>query len=126
MNNRPHIFVLVSDLFFISRVESAVRQAGCSVESLDSYRTVSEFLELLRAHPPALIVLDLNSALPWAEWLPAAKSDSLTSSIPWLAFGSHMNPKRLAAARRAGADRVVPKSQFTAELNEIIGQMRKS
>jgi len=126
VNKQYQLLALISDLFFISRVESAARQAGYSVESLDSYRTVSEFLELLRAHPPALIVLDLNSALPWAEWLPAAKSDPLTSSIPWLAFGSHMNPKRLAAARRAGADRVVPKSQFTAELNEIIGQMSKS
>jgi len=126
MGNQPQILALISDLFFISRAETAAHQAGYSVKSLDSYRTVSEFLELLRTNPPALIVLDLNSALPWAEWLPAAKSDPLTGAVPWLAFGSHMNPKRLAAARRAGADRVVPKSQFTEELNEIIGQMSKS
>ena len=126
MYGQPHLLALISDLFFVTRVAAAARQAGYSFEGLDTYRTIDDFLEILHARPPALIVLDLNSALPWAEWLPAAKSDPLTSSIPWLAFGSHMNPKRLAAARRAGVDRVVPKSQLTAELNELLRQMSKS
>jgi len=69
---------------------------------------------------PRLVVLDLNSALPWAEWLPAAKSDPRTRQIPWLAFGSHMNPRRLKAARHSGADKVVPKSEFSAELRALM------
>jgi hypothetical protein len=72
-----------------------------------------------------LIVLDLNSALPWPEWLPAAKADGHLKVIPWLAFGSHMNPRRLAAARHAGADKVVPKSQFATELDETLTRLAK-
>jgi DNA-binding NarL/FixJ family response regulator len=114
------IFALISDLFFVSRVQSATQAAGLRFETLDTYKTVAEFLDLLHQRKPALIVLDLNSALPWPEWLPAVKADQQTKHIPWLAFGSHMNPRRLAAARHAGADKVVPKSEFAAKLNEMI------
>jgi DNA-binding NarL/FixJ family response regulator len=114
------VLALISDLFFVSRVQSASQAAGLRFESLDSYKTVAEFLDLLHQRKPALIVLDLNSALPWPEWLPAVKADRLTRDIPWLAFGSHMNPRRLAAARHAGADKVVPKSEFAVRLNEMI------
>jgi hypothetical protein len=77
----------------------------------------------LQADPPALIVLDLNTSLPWPEWLPAAKADAALGAVPWLAFGSHMNPRRLAAARHAGADRVVPKSQFAETLQDELSQV---
>ncbi|MCL5429636.1 MAG: hypothetical protein M1347_07570 [Chloroflexi bacterium] len=110
----------------MSRVRNAAKHAGLALETLDAYKTVLEFLELLHRHPPKLIVLDLNSALPWPEWLPAAKADPRLASIPWLAFGSHMNPRRLAAARHAAADKVVPKSQFIAELNESLRSLNKS
>lgn len=114
------VLALVSDLFFASRVQSAAKNAGLTYESLDVYKTAAEFMDGLHSHPPALIVLDLNSSLPWPEWLPAAKADPRSASIPWLAFGSHMNPRRLAAARHAGADKVVPKSQFAEELTKAL------
>jgi hypothetical protein len=70
-----------------------------------------------------LIILDLNSSIPWPEWLPAAKANPTLATVPWLAFGSHMNPRRLAAARHAGADKVVPKSQFSSELSDLIASL---
>ncbi len=114
------ILALITDLFFVSRVQAAAKGAGLAFETLDAYKTAFEFIKMLRGCPPLLIVLDLNSALPWPEWLPAAKADPQTASIPWLAFGSHMNPPRLAAARHAGADKVVPKSQLATELERLV------
>lgn len=114
------ILALISDLFFVSRVQSAAQAARIGFDSLDTYKTVAEFLDFLTQRAPSLIVVDLNSALPWPEWLPAAKADPRTASIPWLAFGSHVNPRRLAAARHAGADKVVPKSQLADELNKML------
>ncbi|MEX1071740.1 MAG: hypothetical protein WEC37_03850, partial [Anaerolineales bacterium] len=119
------IIALVSDLYFIPQIETAANQAGYSFEWLDSYKPVAEFIEHLKTKSPALIILDLNSSIPWPEWLPAAKSDAHLAAIPWLAFGSHMNPRRLAAARNAGADKVVPKSQFSAELSDLIQALAK-
>lgn len=114
------ILALISDLFFVSRVQAAARQAGLDFVALDTYKAAAEFTDLLHQRQPALIVLDLNSSLPWPDWLPAAKADAQLAGIPWLVFGSHMNPRRLAAARHAGADKVVPKSQFAEELGEMI------
>jgi hypothetical protein len=116
------VLALGSDLYFVPQIQSAAEAAGFSFAWLDSYRPTQELLADLRADPPALIVLDLNTSLPWPEWLPAAKADPALAAVPWLVFGSHMNPRRLAAARHAGADRVVPKSQFAAALQEELSQ----
>ncbi len=118
------ILALISDLFFVSRVQTAAQAAGLQFEALDRYKTAPEFLKLLHQRNPVLIVLDLNSALPWPEWLPAAKGDNQTRRIPWLAFGSHMNPRRLKAARHAGADKVVPKSEFAQELQNRLNSIQ--
>jgi CheY-like chemotaxis protein len=115
-----YIFGLATDLFFAPTIDNAASALGYRVRWLEAYKPTAEFVAELIANPPALIILDLNTSLPWPEWLPAAKADPATKDIPWLVFGSHMNPRRLAAARHAGAEKVVPKSQFTAELGELI------
>lgn len=133
------ILALCPDLFFAPKIRDAAQAAGLGFEILDQYKTTAEFLALLAERNPALIVLDLNSALPWPQWLPAAKRQPAaksdpsakatpwlatpTQAGPWLAYGSHLNPRRLAAARHAGADKVVPKSQFSAELPQLIAAL---
>lgn len=119
-NSQPLIYGLATDLFFAPTIDNAAKALGFETRWLDAYRTAPDFIAELQRNQPALIILDLNSWLPWPEWLPAAKAEPATVNIPWLVFGSHMNPRRLAAARHAGADKVVPKSQFTAELSELI------
>lgn len=119
------ILALSTDLFFAPKIRDAAQAAGFGFEILDQYKTVAEFLALVNERQPALIILDLNSSLPWPEWLPAAKSETQAKATPWLAYGSHMNPRRLAAARHAGADKVVPKSQFNAELPQLISALAR-
>lgn len=114
--NSSLILAIGSDLFFMPQIEAAARAAGLGFEWLDQPLSEVEFIQKLAGVPTALVVLDLNTSLPWPHWLPAAKAAAATRAIPWLAFGSHMNPRRLAAARHAGAEKVVPKSQFAAEL----------
>jgi CheY-like chemotaxis protein len=120
MPEQKHILALISDLFFIPRVQSVANELGHSFSWVDTYKTTPEFLNILQERQADLIVLDLNSPIPWAEWLPAAKASPFSAHIPWLVFGSHMNPRRLAAARHAGADKVVPKSQFSSELGDLV------
>jgi len=119
------ILGLISDLFFVGRVQEAAKAAGLEFTTLSEYKLANEFIEILRSKKPQLIVLDLHSALPWPDWLPAAKADPQMASILWLAFGSHMNPRRLAAARHAGADKVVPKSQLAEELQKLLKPTKK-
>jgi CheY-like chemotaxis protein len=123
MQNAPRLLGIISDLYFVSRLQEAAKAFACEVDWLDAPETEAEFVRRLEKNRPSLIVLDLNTGLPWPHWLPLAKANPTTAGIPWLAFGSHMNPRRLAAARHAGADHVVPKSQFDAELRKSLGQL---
>lgn len=118
--SEPILLGLVTDLFFVPRIEAAAKANGLKATWLADYRTVDEFMRLLEADEPAIIILDLNSPLPWAEWLPAAKGKYATKRVPWLAYGSHMDPRRLKAARHAGAEKVVPRSEFSEKLPELI------
>lgn len=121
--SHPHILGLITDLFFSSRVGSTAQALGYSVEWIESsevFHTPEEFLSHLLATAPSLIILDLDAALPWADWLPAAKSDPRIAAIPWLAFGSHKDVASFARAKQASADRVLARSKFTAELPQLI------
>ncbi len=118
-----HILALISDLFFSSRVGSTLQALGYRVtlvEAADAYPETAFFSAALAADQTALVILDLNAPLPWADWLAAAKADPVTASIPWLAFGSHKETEKLAAAKRAGAERVVARSKFSAELPDLV------
>lgn len=118
-----HILGLISDLFFSSRVGSTAHALGCTIEWVDSaarFSTGEDFLAYLRQTASGLVILDLDAALPWTDWLTAAKADPELSAIPWLAFGSHKQTELLARAKQAGADRVVARSKFVAELPVLI------
>ncbi len=125
MSKNQYILGLITDLFFVTRSNEIAKALGYETEWLDVPEEPSAFIARLQNGPPALIVLDLNTSLPWPHWIRAAKADAATAAVPWLAFGSHMNPRRLAAARHAGADKVVPKSQFDAELRELLTELTK-
>lgn len=116
------VLAIGSDMFFMPQIEAAAKAAGLAFEWLDAALTDEDFVAKLSAQPTALVVLDLNTSLPWPHWLPAAKARAATAGVPWLAFGSHLNPRRLAAARHAGAHKAVPKSQFAAALQEMLVQ----
>lgn len=119
----PHILGLVTDLFFSSRVSSTAQALNFPLEPVESstaFPAPQDFLARLRQAPPALVILDLDAALPWDDWLPAAKTDPELASIPWLAFGSHKQTELLARAKQAGADRVEVRSKFVAELPALI------
>ncbi|MCW5877063.1 MAG: hypothetical protein KIS85_09330 [Anaerolineales bacterium] len=117
-----YVLGIASDLFFVPRIEAAVTSAGLATRWISQPEPADAFLPRLKGDPPSLIVLDLAAQLPWAEWLPAAKADPLTRHITWLAFGPHDQPALLAAAREAGADKVVAKAAFAAELHKALGR----
>jgi len=117
------ILSLVSDLFFSPRVASTARSLGMQTVLIESSKEVASpkaFVERVSSLLPALIILDLNAALPWAEWLEAVKAESGLAAIPWLAFGSHKDVETIGRAKQLGADRVVAKSRFTVEMPELI------
>ena len=72
-----------------------------------------------------MAIFDLNSAaLAPIETIAAFKQDPALSSIHTLGFVSHVDAPRIQAARSAGADEVLARSGFAANLAEILSAHR--
>lgn len=114
-SSRPTALLITRDLFFASKVtgtaaelgfrvivEGSVSQAASSA-SPSSYRCL-----ILDLSTPDLKVADVLAAL------------SATNRPAVIAFGPHVETARLAEARDAGCDEVLPRSKFTATLPAIL------
>ena len=105
--------VLCDDLIFYSKVAAAARSLGLAVRQA---RTAAVVLELARRHPPGGVIIDLhNDGLDLPGLLAGLRE--VCPAVPrTVAFGSHVEAETLRAARKAGCDRVLPRSQFVEEL----------
>jgi CheY-like chemotaxis protein len=112
-----HGVVLSDDLIFFSRITEAARACGLAVTR---GRTPAEFLALVGQHTPGGVILDLhNPDLDLANLLTELRAACPTMP-PVIAYGSHVQAEVLRQAREAGCDRVMPRSQFVAELDASI------
>jgi CheY-like chemotaxis protein len=111
--------VLCDDLIFFSRIAEAARAVGLSVRQV---RTQAELVTTAGKHAPGGVILDLHN--PDLD-LPAllAELHAACPAMPRvIAYGSHVEAEVLRAARKAGCDRILPRSQFVKELNGAIGE----
>ena len=114
-----HGLMLCDDLIFFSRVAGAARAAGLSVRQA---KTTTDLLALVQQAAPTGVILDLQN--PGLD-LPALLEDLRQScqTMPYVvAYGSHVDAGSLRAARQAGCDRVMPRSQFAEELESAIAE----
>lgn len=141
----PLIIVFVADLMFTSKIENVARGLGYRIRWIETAQDISalapgeaespgerltgqqgELFEKITAWQPALLLFDLgNEAIPWARWIPTLKSSPATRRVPILAYGSHVQVDVLAEARRVGADKVLARSRFTADMPQLLAQMAR-
>lgn len=112
------ILIAVDDLLFSSKIRAAAKQLGVEIVFA---RSPEEVLTRTRELRPSLVIFDLNSQRtdPIAA-LSSIKQDQELSATRTLGFASHVHTEILAAARGAGADAVLPRSAFAANLAEIL------
>jgi uncharacterized protein len=73
-----------------------------------------------------LLLFDLNNdAIPWARWIAVLKSSPATRRLPILCFGSHKDVEAITSAQSAGADLVVARSRFTAEMGDLFQKLAR-
>jgi DNA-binding NarL/FixJ family response regulator len=109
------IVAAVDDLLFSSKIRATARQLGIDVSFA---RTPGAILEQGHAKPD-LVIFDLNSAVTDPLGTLAALKRELPD-VRVVAFASHVQTDVIAAARRAGADEVMPRSMFAANLAQIL------
>ncbi len=110
------VAIIVVDLMFQSRIRAAVEQLGMEPRIADVAPAANS---AVAAHP-ALVVIDLHAAgIDVPSVILAAKDGG--SKV--LAFGRHTEPAILRAAREAGADSVVARSQLVEELPDLLRRL---
>jgi DNA-binding response OmpR family regulator len=107
------VVVVVNDLMFEPRITDAVRALGMEARVADTAGAAEAAL----AASPALAIIDLQaSGIEAPVVVRAAKA----AGAAVLAFGRHTDAAALRAAREAGADTVVARSQLVEELRALI------
>jgi CheY-like chemotaxis protein len=106
--------LLSDDLIFTSRITGEARTIGMTIRAA---RSVEILKNLAKAEMPSLLMIDLsNPGLVVEELLSWIKSMSADKPIRVVAYGSHVDVGTLKAARAAGCDEVMPRSQFIERL----------
>jgi DNA-binding NarL/FixJ family response regulator len=112
------VLAAVDDLLFSSKIRTTAKQAGVE---LTFARSPDEIVTQTRDARPTLVIFDLNSGKtdPIAT-IERIKADPALASVKLIGFASHVHADLIAAARRAGADQVMPRSAFAGNLADIL------
>jgi CheY-like chemotaxis protein len=106
-------YLLSDDLLFTSRIVGTGQALGLTVRPA---RTVAALRTLVAEARPDGVLLDLQLAGPEIDELLRWLSEQPGGRPRVVAYGSHVDTATLKAARQAGCDLVLPRSQFVAEL----------
>ncbi len=114
----PRILALVEDLFFAAKIVETAKLTGAEVETVSNGDAL---LQRSIEERPSLVIVDLNApGAKRGESVRRLKTNSTLAEIPVVGFLSHVQVDLAEAARKAGCDRVLPRSKFTAELPQIL------
>ena len=115
----PRVLAIIDDLFFVAKVQAAARQSGVELKTTTAASFASETNETLETLQPAAVIIDLDcqSADP-AALIARIKERGIHS----IGFVSHVNIEKQNKAVEAGIDRWMPRSEFSANLPEILRQ----
>jgi DNA-binding NarL/FixJ family response regulator len=112
------VLAAVEDFLFRSKIRATAKQLGVDITFA---QIPGEILSKARELNPSLIILDLNGIKTTPiQTIAALKADPTTASIRVLGFISHIDTAGIDAARRAGADEVLARGGFAANLAEIL------
>ncbi|HSB10432.1 MAG TPA: response regulator [Blastocatellia bacterium] len=111
------VAILVDDMFFAAKINSAASGCGRRIERIKSRRQLEE----LASDPPSLVIVDLNSdrSSP-LEAIAFLKSHGELSKVPIVGFVSHVQTELIKAAKAGGCDYVIARSAFTQLLPRIV------
>jgi hypothetical protein len=107
------IVALVADLIFGSKITATAEALGIPVRIV---RTAADVRDAAPAAGAVLLDLMTDADEALVRELKAAH-------LPVIAFLPHVEVERATQIRAAGADRVLPRSKFSAELPKILSEL---
>ena len=107
------VVAILNDLIFETKIRSTARALGIDITVV---RSVAAFDAEPGGIRPSLLIVDLNTA-----GVDAVAAGNVLTPRPYVvAFVSHVDQDLAKQAAEAGADQVMPRSRFTAELPRIL------
>jgi DNA-binding NarL/FixJ family response regulator len=107
---------LVRDLFFRAKIDAVASVVGSEVEYASSLDAVAA--RISSTHP-SIIFTDLSDAtFPAFETLKKIRAAAPAARV--IGFASHVDLKSLKAARDAGYDLTLSRSEFTSQLPDLL------
>ena len=108
----------VDDLLFSSKIRGAAKHAGVEIRFV---RTPGAVLGEIQHHRPSLVILDLDATrLQPVAVLEALRAVAAGARPRTVGVVSHVHADLVEAARAAGADRVMARSTFVANLPGLL------
>jgi DNA-binding NarL/FixJ family response regulator len=122
--DRPVVLSAVEDMFFSARIEAVARLVEVNLIQVINAQQLQNRLESLM---PGLVILDLNSrtCLP-LDAVRRIRADARFAHTRVIGFLSHVQRDLGSEARKAGCDQVMPRSAFSANLQQILESVRKA
>lgn len=112
------VISVVDDMFFASKIRAVAEAAGVEISSPRSQEAV---VSKARETKPGLIVVDLhNQRIDPVALARELKADEELRGIKLLGFFSHVQTELQRNAVAAGFDRVVPRSVFARDLEQLL------
>jgi DNA-binding NtrC family response regulator len=105
--------LLDNDLFFVAKISATLKHASYTTRTA---RTLDAFTQGLADKPDVALVNTAARGVDWRAGIVAARD----AGVPVIAFGSHVDLKTQAEARKAGATRVIVNSKLATDLLGII------
>jgi len=107
------VIAVVPDLYFATRIAATAKAAGVPLELVPPQRAAAR----LAAADVSLVLLELGSRESLGL---IAELKRVQPAIPIVGFGAHVEAALLRDARAAGADAVLPRSQFVGRLPGLL------
>jgi hypothetical protein len=111
------IVVLNRDLMFGVRIGNQLRALGYNVVFTPDTAAFREHLRDTRANV-CLGILDMNAGVAWNQISDLVAE--LTTEIPLLAFGPHVDVNGRRAAKAAGVTRIVSNGEFHRDMVKLV------
>jgi len=107
---------LIRDLFFRVKIDAVAAAIGAKVEYASSLDAAASRCADLH---PSIIFTDLSDpAFPALDTLRQIRAAAPGARV--IGFASHIDMKSLKAARAAGFDLTLSRSEFTAQLSDLL------
>jgi len=110
------VFLLISDLIFETKIQSTGQALGLEVEI---HRSADELVAAARERDARLCVVDLNAFGHQVVELVSGLR-ALAAPPRVVGFVSHVDVDVADRAKQAGVDEVMPRSQFSARLPQVL------